>query len=858
MANKLETELSLSGVEQAFREADEFRSRLEATENLLNSVGEGKPFLENVINRFIDANEQAEELTAKLSKQIRVNVDTGKLDSMSRSALKLTGDINKVTKELAAVRIAASVEEDPILLKKMEQDALFLEAQLLKIDKRLDSLAKKRALQDARPNVPTQVPTGSGDIGGVIGSLFTGGAVLYQAQQALQLAKSLSDADRVLASSAKEAGIEIKVAKEKVAEFGIQANLTADAAERTYSGILLLTKAAGQTQNIDRFTKAFTNLAAARGIESERLGDLARMLSTLQDEATDRLLGANPSQFYDAYAKSIGKTAAALTDAEKRAAVMNEVIRRGELFNGEAEKRIESLAGRMERVSNLLTTIKTKAGEVLGSGFLALADIFSGKAGAEIAKSTEEKIEIARGKQLRAAEIAKQNLETQLKLIKEIEEAKANPTRNARSYALSNVNVPTTVGSDPDAAKKLQDEVNAQLEKGKVGAEAYVKSFKDSLEKFKDNLGFLNILQKDLSKVGYQLTQEQRSELEASINSAVSSGAKKGFDKILQDANATVEVISKGLKDVQKSTQLNAADREQEIKAFEARLKQQNQSLIQLRDETRNFLLETQSKGNPLAKLMYDFETATERAEQRFKVFGKQFALQMAAMEKANISEKLNKSFFDIEQRALRVSQEITRLQALDRPQTQKSDLQAKLDRDLAEFRRTSNSTNPDTARYFERRQKEVDEFEGKQREAELEARRREVEQQVRLIQRSNLTTPEKTTELLNATQALSPEELGDSLRKVRIDALKQSVVDDRKQKQDAADTLKELQTFMKNFNKQLTEKGLKVDLSDQAVTNITVASKDLDAESQKKKAQEKVPSQADVKKQYDEYQAHI
>lgn len=858
MANKLETELSLSGVEQAFREADEFRSRLEGVENILNSVGEGKPFLENVLNRFMDANAQAEELTAKLSKQIRVNVDTGKLDSMSRSALKLTGDINKVTKELAAVRIAASVEEDPKLLKKMEQDALFLEAQLVKIDRRLDSLARKRALQDAKPNVSTAIPSGAGDIGGVLGSVFASGAVLYQAQQALQLAKSLSDADRVLASSAKEAGIQIKVAKEKVAEFGEAANLTADAAERTYSGILLLSKAAGQTENIDRFTKAFTNLAAARGIETDRLGDLARMLSTLQDEATDRLLGANPSQFYDAYAKSIGKTAAALSDAEKRAAVMNEVIRRGELFNGEAEKRIESLAGRMELVSNLLTTIKTKAGEVLGAGFLGLADIFSGKAGAELAKTAEERIEVSRNKQLRAAELAKQNLETQLKLVKEIEEAKANPTRNARSFALSNVNVPTTVGSDPDAAKKLQDEVNSQLEKGKAGAEAYAKSFKDSLDKFKDNLGFLTILQKDLSKVGYRLTQEQRSELESAINSAVSSGAKKGFDKILQDANATVETIAKGLKDVQKSTQLNAADREQEIKAFEARLKQQNQTLIQLRDDTRNFLLETQSKGNPLARLMLDFETATERAEQRFKVFGKGFATQMAALEKANITEKLNKTFFDIEQRALRVTQEVTRLQSLDRPQTQKSDLQAKLDRDLAEFRRTSNSTNPDVLRSFDLRQQEIDQFDKKQAEADLDRRRAELEQQVRLIQRSNLTTPEKTAELLNVTQALSPEELGTNLRQTRVDALKQSIVDDRKQKQDAAETLKELKSFMTNFNKQLTSKGLKVDLSDQAVTSISIGTKDLDVEAQKKLEAEKTPSQDDVRRIYREYQAAL
>jgi hypothetical protein len=187
--------------------------------------------------------------------------------------------------------------------------------------------------------------------------------------EVVRVAARASDANRVLQASAIEAGIAYQKASGFVDDFARRAALSEQAAQRTFSGILAFSRAAGQTNKVQEFTKAFTDLAAARGIPAGNLGDIAKQLSTLQDEATDKLLQANPSAFYDALATSLGKTADSLTDAEKRAAVFNAVLEKGTQFAGEAEKRLQGVAGQLDVASARWEDFKTKAGEaIIGSG----------------------------------------------------------------------------------------------------------------------------------------------------------------------------------------------------------------------------------------------------------------------------------------------------------------------------------------------------------------------------------------------------------------------------------------------------------------------------------------------------------
>lgn len=644
MANKLETEVSLTGVEQAYRNADELIARFQQMEQVLNSVGEGRPILENVLTQFIKANEQASTLISKLDKQIRFNVETSSLDSMSKRAIGLKKDINDVTKELSAVKIAASVTGDPKLLNDLTLKGKLLEAQLVKIDGRLDSLARKRQAQDA---IAAKNATGIGNvrnISGIAGQF--GGATIGQVAQTADMAVNMAEI--------------LKLSLGTAAAFGA--------------------------------------IAAAGAV-------VVKITQNIKEEAKKRL-------------------------------------------------------------------------------------------------KIEEDLQIALNNQILAQKESVKLYTQQLELAD-------------RSREFSKFTKDSTV-----------EELNRRKELLEV---------------------FINTLRPQASdKAGLERVELYKKEALA-INEQIAALKEREQVTRSKDYNTLSSRFGEASKN----------DKEFAIKEA-ARVKEANKELIALRDNTRDFLLDVRGKDNPLSKLMYDFETATERAEERFKVFGKGFAAQMANFEKANISEKIGRELFAIEQRAFNINLEIAKLNGIDSRTATKGSLQASLDRQLAEFNRTSNSTNPDVLRGFQRRQSEIDNFDARQAERDLEARRLEIEKQVQLIQRSGLTGTGKTAEILNATQGLSGEELGDTLRKVRIDALKQSAIDDRKQKQNADETLTELKKFMTNFNKQLTEKGMKVDLSDQAVTSITLASKDLDATSEKKQAKEKIPSQADVKRQYDEYQSQL
>lgn len=194
---------------------------------------------------------------------------------------------------------------------------------------------------------------------------FLGGtaAVAVFGKESIAAAARASDANRVLQASAREAGIAHVKAGEQAADFAKLAALSDASANRTYASILQFAKAAGQVERVDEFTKRFLDLAAARGVQAAELGDIARQLQALTDEATDKLLGGNPSLFYEGYAQSIGKTADKLTDMEKRAAILDAVIRRGALFNGEAEKRLGDTAGRIDKLSANFENLKTHVGD---------------------------------------------------------------------------------------------------------------------------------------------------------------------------------------------------------------------------------------------------------------------------------------------------------------------------------------------------------------------------------------------------------------------------------------------------------------------------------------------------------------
>lgn len=165
---------------------------------------------------------------------------------------------------------------------------------------------------------------------------------------AIEAADRFDQSVRRLSASSKLTGIDLQLlegnARRLAAELGIS---TVDA--RTFTGeIAKFAQAAGTTTGVDKFQAALLDLAAAQGVSTDRLVEGLPMLAE-QDELLNRLGLANPSGIYAKYAASVGTTAAKLTDAQKKQAIMNEVVAKGSQLAGEAQRASQSAAGTQAR-----------------------------------------------------------------------------------------------------------------------------------------------------------------------------------------------------------------------------------------------------------------------------------------------------------------------------------------------------------------------------------------------------------------------------------------------------------------------------------------------------------------------------
>lgn len=369
-------------------------------------------------------------------------------------------------------------------------------------------------------------------------------AVLAFGATSIRASTRASDANRVLKASALEAGIAYQTATAQAEAFAQRAALSEGQANRTYASIIQFAKAAQATDKLDLFTKRFTDLAAARGVQAAELGDVARQLQALTDEATDKLLGANPSAFYADYAKSLNKTAESLTDAEKRAAILDAVIRRGALFDGEAEKRLGDASGKVDTLTAKFENLKVSVGNGLSGPLAALLDVVNavgdsasnrgifkvtdGKGAAQLDKEADERAKLI-AEQLRDQE-------------KKIAEAVRQPFSSLDAFALSKA-APRISIFDTDPAKREQIITEAKKE-----AEKFRDDLKTRLEETardpKSSISLLRFALKELNGAGGVLERDDRLRLQQQIEQAIEAQIKQGLDRIKSLKTTTDDLLS--------------------------------------------------------------------------------------------------------------------------------------------------------------------------------------------------------------------------------------------------------------------------------------------------------------------------
>lgn len=198
---------------------------------------------------------------------------------------------------------------------------------------------------------------GFGGLGSVSGALQTAGAVLgigafvSAAKSAVDVAVEASRANRILASSAIEAGLSYDQAADKSKRFADLVGLSNTDAKGPTASILRLAGRTGKPENADKLLSGFADLSAAFGIDPKDLQTLTQSILSGQDEGLNRLGIADPGQLYKAYAKEIGKTADQLTQFEKVQAAVNAVLEKSATFAGAAADKQNSLEGRVLKVS---------------------------------------------------------------------------------------------------------------------------------------------------------------------------------------------------------------------------------------------------------------------------------------------------------------------------------------------------------------------------------------------------------------------------------------------------------------------------------------------------------------------------
>jgi hypothetical protein len=616
---------------------DAFFRKLEAVNSDINNLGKNSTFARDFAKDLAGVERRANQTQRAFLSLIQTPTKGNTLDGLSLSAARLQKESAEVAKRLRDIRAVDTRGKSDSFIKILSEDAAAAEFQLARLERRAESLQKRRP--GAGPGRGSEIGEGIADGLGLptsagAGAAIAAGAVAVIGKQSLDAARDAANAQLQLQSIAKETGQSYDTLKLQAKAFGDQTALSNTKAESTFAQLVNFANAAGRTDKLEEFRKRFADLAAAKGINADQLGDISRQLNALTDEATDKLLNANPSAFYDAFAKSLGKTAEQLTDAEKRAAVFDEVLKKGAIFDGTAEKRVAGAAGAMDVFGKTFDNAKTK----IGAALIPLVE-FSNAAirliTADPAKFTSQAVldEIAKNAKIEADKRTDETVKGLRAMDAKIAAAQKAPRASLQNFALSGLNI-TDNFNDPI---KRQASIDAAVK----NAETFVADLTKRL-------------QKSLSSGGDQKFARREFQLNINLFDAdtrekfikdFSAASADGFRKILADAKATLPEIRKVFKDATRATELTSEDRDRLTKDFTAAIekavndgKAKIEEIGKTTDALFDSLFAASGSNNPFVRVFTEADKAIENTRLATALLSKDLqntALDMVRQQNA-------------------------------------------------------------------------------------------------------------------------------------------------------------------------------------------------------------------------------
>ena len=185
----------------------------------------------------------------------------------------------------------------------------------------------------------------------------------------------------------------------RVAESFKAQGLSIDAARGATRGLiadydLMLARSRAVAFQLDLTDEAFAKLARGASVMARRVGiDAAEAFNRLilgagkaETELLDELgFKLDQNKAFADYADQIGKTTKALTDVDKKAAVVARIMEQLDERVGEAKPRVDDLASAWERVGTQVRNFGTAMADAANRGFKATTDFFD--------TDTEERLE---------------------------------------------------------------------------------------------------------------------------------------------------------------------------------------------------------------------------------------------------------------------------------------------------------------------------------------------------------------------------------------------------------------------------------------------------------------------------------
>jgi hypothetical protein len=204
-----------------------------------------------------------------------------------------------------------------------------------------------------------------GRFGGPLAGIFTVGAALNEANQAIDAADRLSASVRKLGGAAAVTGTDIRLLEADSKTLQDRFKLSVPFANELTGAMNKMAVKAGDANLLLPAMSAWLDLAAANGLSAADAMDALNTTIIGQDEGLNKLGLANPQNIYEDWAKAAGISADKMSDAEKAQALLNAVTEAGAKVQGAYGEYLKGNAGQADLNTQKIEGLRAKMGEAL-------------------------------------------------------------------------------------------------------------------------------------------------------------------------------------------------------------------------------------------------------------------------------------------------------------------------------------------------------------------------------------------------------------------------------------------------------------------------------------------------------------